>query len=327
MQPQRDRISSAEIDALRVRVSIADVASRHIAWDRRKTSAGRGDYWACCPFHDENSPSFHVREGEGKFKCFGCGESGDVIELLMRLERLSFPDAVRRLGGSDAAGERRYAAPKPTTEEPPDEHKLACAQTIWDDATLLTGSLGETYLRSRGIAAGAASSADIRFHASAPYWGYEPARSKRYPAMVAAIRKPDRTFIGAHVTYLAPDGMGKADVNVARKVFAKKDGGFIRLGPIGERLVVGEGIESALSAAEISGRPSISAVTSENMAKLPIISGVRDWLIAYDRDARQQGYKAGKALADRLRGAGLDVRALPPPNDVKDWNDAAQLRG
>src|SRR5512139_933378 len=50
-----------------------------------------------CPFHDEKSPSFSVRPSVGSYHCFGCGESGDVISFVMRMDHLSFAETVERL--------------------------------------------------------------------------------------------------------------------------------------------------------------------------------------------------------------------------------------
>lgn len=326
MQREAERFTEQEINRVRSSVSIVDVASRHVDWDARKSVASRGDYWACCPFHDERSASFHVRESQGVFKCFGCGAGGDVIELLMQLEQLSFPAALRKLSGEERAlPERRYADRK-QTQDMPDPAKRAAALGAWDAAEAISGTLAETYLRARGISADI-SGADLRFHPQAPE-GYKLARGK-HPAMIAAIRTPAGEFIGAHVTYLLADGSWKRPSEPQfpdRRVLAKKEGGFIRLGAVADRMVVGEGIESALTAGEISGRAPIAAVTSENLAKLPLVGGVKDWLIAYDRDAKQQGFKAGKCFADRLFAAGLTARAFPPPSDCKDWNDVAQRR-
>lgn len=85
------------IKQLRERVSIADYAGKRLTWDRRKSRPAAGDYWAPCPFHTEKSASFHVREREGSFKCFGCGEGGDVFKLCQKLEGLDFVGAIDKL--------------------------------------------------------------------------------------------------------------------------------------------------------------------------------------------------------------------------------------
>lgn len=91
------RFTDTFLRQVRDRVSIADYAGRKLAWDKRKTRAAAGDYWACCPFHQEKSPSFHVLDAKGIFNCFGCGEKGDIFGLAMKLEGLSFPEAVTML--------------------------------------------------------------------------------------------------------------------------------------------------------------------------------------------------------------------------------------
>jgi DNA primase len=55
-------------------------------------------FWACCPLHQERTPSFCVDTEKQRFKCFGCGASGDVVDFIMKSHGLSFPDALRYLG-------------------------------------------------------------------------------------------------------------------------------------------------------------------------------------------------------------------------------------
>jgi DNA primase len=72
------------------------------------------EFWGCCPFHHEKSPSFHVNPTNGLWKCFGCGAGGDVFAYVMKRESLDFPDAIRYL--ADRAGielvEERGAGPR-----------------------------------------------------------------------------------------------------------------------------------------------------------------------------------------------------------------------
>lgn len=90
------RFSDTLLRQVRDRVSIADYAGRRLSWHKQKSRPSAGDFWACCPFHQEKSPSFHVLDQKGLFKCFGCGEKGDVFTLAMKLEGLSFPEAVEK---------------------------------------------------------------------------------------------------------------------------------------------------------------------------------------------------------------------------------------
>ncbi len=90
-------IEPAYLDQLRARVSIADQIGKRLDWDVRKSNPARGDYWACCPFHGEKTPSFHVEDRKGFFYCFGCQEKGDVIGFVMRNDNLGFGEAVELL--------------------------------------------------------------------------------------------------------------------------------------------------------------------------------------------------------------------------------------
>lgn len=63
-----------------------------------------GRLWACCPLHQEKTPSFCVDSERQRFKCFGCGVSGDVVDFIQKLKGLSFPDALSYLGISGGDG-------------------------------------------------------------------------------------------------------------------------------------------------------------------------------------------------------------------------------
>ena len=85
------------LDEIRARVNISSVVGRRVQWDRRKSQPGKGDFWACCPFHTEKSPSFHADDRKGRYHCFGCKASGDIFTFLTEKEGLAFPEAVERL--------------------------------------------------------------------------------------------------------------------------------------------------------------------------------------------------------------------------------------
>ena len=60
------------------------------------------EFWGCCPFHGEKTPSFHIIPATQVWHCFGCGEGGDVFTYIMKRENLSFPESIRYL--ADRAG-------------------------------------------------------------------------------------------------------------------------------------------------------------------------------------------------------------------------------
>ena len=71
---------------------IVSVISEHISLKKKGKN-----YWGCCPFHNEKTPSFSVTPEKGFFYCFGCRESGNVISFLMKYDNLTFPEAIERL--------------------------------------------------------------------------------------------------------------------------------------------------------------------------------------------------------------------------------------
>ncbi|WP_199442279.1 DNA primase [Umezawaea beigongshangensis] len=87
------RIRESDIALIRDRSRIDQVVEEHVSLRR----AGGGALKGLCPFHDEKSPSFNVRPSHGTFHCFGCGEGGDVIAFVMKIEHLGFVEAVERL--------------------------------------------------------------------------------------------------------------------------------------------------------------------------------------------------------------------------------------
>jgi DNA primase len=90
-------ISPKTIDAIRDRTDIVPLISETVKLARKGRS-----FLGLCPFHQEKTPSFSVNPEKGFFYCFGCKESGNVFDFLMKIEGLNFPDAARRL--ADRAG-------------------------------------------------------------------------------------------------------------------------------------------------------------------------------------------------------------------------------
>jgi DNA primase len=88
-------IRQSDIEEVKARTNIADIVGDYVSLK----SAGVGSMKGLCPFHDERSPSFHVRPQVGFYHCFGCGESGDVYSFLQKMDHVSFSEAVERLAG------------------------------------------------------------------------------------------------------------------------------------------------------------------------------------------------------------------------------------
>jgi len=87
------RIRQSDVEEVKARTNIGDVVGDYVSLK----SAGVGSLKGLCPFHDERSPSFHVRPTVGLYHCFGCGESGDVYSFLQKMDHVTFAESVERL--------------------------------------------------------------------------------------------------------------------------------------------------------------------------------------------------------------------------------------
>ncbi len=148
------RFPPSFLDDIRNRVSVSSVIGRKVAWDRRKTNAGKGDYWACCPFHGEKSPSFHADDRKGRYYCFGCKQSGDIFTYLTEKEGMPFPEAVAQL-----AAEAGLPMPAYSPEDAKREETRSSLYEIMDlaakffEAELQSakGAKARGYLSDRGL--------------------------------------------------------------------------------------------------------------------------------------------------------------------------------
>ncbi len=143
----RGLIPDSFIDELLARVDIVDVIERRVPLKK----AGR-EWTACCPFHNERSPSFYVSPAKQFFHCFGCGVHGSAIKFLMDYDRLEFPDAVEELAqtvGLKVPREGgREAAPR---EDKTDLYALLDAAASWYEGELPRNADAQAYCKKRGL--------------------------------------------------------------------------------------------------------------------------------------------------------------------------------
>lgn len=138
------------LDDIRNRVSLVGLVGRRVQLKQR----GRGDFWGLSPFTNEKTPSFHVREDKGDFHCFATGEHGDHFSWIMKIEGVSFPEAVERL-----AGEAGLEMPERTPEQRQRDEKRAGLSEVAGIAAAwyqkqLQGPVGRearAYLQQRGL--------------------------------------------------------------------------------------------------------------------------------------------------------------------------------
>ncbi len=142
-------LSPQWLDELRARITLSSVVMR----TTKLTKAGR-EWKACCPFHNEKTPSFTVSDEKGFYHCFGCGAHGDVIRWMTDQRGLSFLDAVKELASQAGLEVPR---PDPREAERADRraslHDVMAATQEWFENNLLSedGKKAREYLKSRGL--------------------------------------------------------------------------------------------------------------------------------------------------------------------------------
>lgn len=137
------------LDQLRSRTTLSALVGRSV----RLQKAGR-EHRACCPFHNENSPSFYVNDEKGFYHCFGCGAHGDAIRWMTDHQGLAFMDAVKELA---AEAGMDVPAPDPkmarAAEKRDSLHDVMAAAQEWFRASLSApeGEAARAYLATRGF--------------------------------------------------------------------------------------------------------------------------------------------------------------------------------
>jgi putative DNA primase/helicase len=284
-------------------IGAADLAARLGLRAKGQRREWRGD----CPSCGYRAGlAVKERDGRAVWWCASCRDGAALTAAVWR--------ALGRDGAPPAP--RDHAS----RQAPSTARKSALVRDLWDAALLLPGTIAECYLASRGLA-GIRSDA-LRYLPNAPHPG-----GKRLPAMLAAIRNTLTGELQAvHRTYLRPDGSGKADAEPSRASLGPVAGGAVMLAEPGEAgpLVIGEGIETALSAAVMIGGTAWSAISAGNLTTLPLPALLPVVVIAADPDA--PGQRAAAAAALRWRAEGRSVRIATPDEPDLDFNDLLRAR-
>ncbi|MGH8189900.1 MAG: DNA primase [Rhodanobacteraceae bacterium] len=134
------------IDELLARVDIVDVVQQRVPLKR----AGR-EWTACCPFHDERTPSFTVSPSKQFYHCFGCGAHGSAIKFLMDYDRLEFPDAVEELAQSVGVTVPHEGGPARPREDHTDLYALLDGAAGFYQAQLPKSAAARAYCKKRGL--------------------------------------------------------------------------------------------------------------------------------------------------------------------------------
>ncbi|WP_448954869.1 DUF7146 domain-containing protein [Labrys neptuniae] len=292
----------------------AEIVCRHYL------SAGRrqGRYWQVGDISNTPGRSMFVRLQDsprgpaGKWTDAATGEHGDLLDVIREvLGLVDFKDVAeeaRRFLSlpSQEPGEGRPGGP----QYPVQAGSVGASRRLFAMARPIGGTLAEVYLHHRGITALQGTGA-LRFHPRCYYRPDEHSGTEIWPALVAAVTDLDGRITGAHRTWLAPDGIGKAPIDTPRKAMGDLLGHGVRFGIAGDVLVAGEGIETVLSARMVlPDMPMLAALSAGHLAAILFSPMLRRLYVLRDRDPA--GDAARDCLIDRASDVGIEAIGLSP---------------
>ena len=306
----------------------AEAVCRHYLSNGRK----QGQYWTVGDVHNTPGRSMFVRlkgpeagpGAAGHWTDAATAEHGDLLDVIRESRGLT-------AFGDVAEEARRFlslSCPQPLEAQRPDRQPVPvgsakAARRLFAMARPIRGTLVETYLAGRGIAVVNDVGA-LRYHPSCYYRPDDGAPVQKRPAMIAAVTDLAGRITGAHRTWLAPDGSGKAAVMSPRRAMGNLLGHAVRFGVAEDVLVVGEGIETMLSLrAVLPSMPMAAALSAGHLSAVEMPRTLRRLYIARDVDAA--GDRAVAALTARAVAAGTCVLTLSPQQG--DFNDDLRTFG
>lgn len=264
-----------------------------------------------CPRNGEGTDRFRFadRDGTGSFFCECSDGARGGLGLLMCVNGWDFVKAAKEV---EAIVGEATAAPTPSVVAADPRRSLRAVQSKLQPV----GDAVRDYLSTRGLEPPPGlRQARLRYCEDGKPTG-------EFDAMVARVVDPAGAPLTFHVTYIQ-NGL-KAPVKAPRKLMTPLSpirGGCVRLFPAAEELAIAEGIESALAAHAMFGRPTWAALNASMLAAWEPPTGVRRVHILGDNDANFTGQRAAYALANRLAKREIECSVHVPPRSGWDYND------
>lgn len=185
--------AATSLEDFKARLPLVEIVARHVRLQRR----GR-EFWGCCPFHQEKTPSFHVVQDRGFYHCFGCGQHGNAIDFIMALEGLAFGEAIERLAELTGVPAPRRAGGGAS----PVDHGLLAANEAaarWFAGRLESaeGEPARAYLAGRGLSTQLAAQFEL---------GYAPRDRNALKRALLAEGYADEQLVAAGLLVRPEDG-------------------------------------------------------------------------------------------------------------------------
>lgn len=306
----------------------AEAVCRHYLSNGRR----EGRYWLVGDVHNTPGRSMFVRlkgaesgkGAAGKWTDAATGEHGDLLDIIRESRGLvDFKDVAeeaRTFLSLPHPEPERQSSPRqaPATTGSPE-----AARRLFAMSQPIPGTVVDTYLRERGITA-LHGTGSLRFHPRCYYRPDEHSPTESWPAMIASVTDLGGRITGAHRTWLAPDGSGKAPIDTPRRAMGDLLGHAVRFGMAGDVMAAGEGIETMLSLRGVlPTMPMAAALSAAHLAAILFSDTLRRLYIARDDDPAGDG--AMTALIDRAQAVGIEAITLSPR--LGDFNEDLRLLG
>jgi hypothetical protein len=303
----------------------AEAVCRHYLSNGCRT----GRYWRVGDVANTPGRSLYVRlcgstagsRVAGKWTDAATGEHGNLLDLIALNQNLAaLKDVLDEARRFLALPHHAYPEPCP---RPRARSPIEAAQRLFAMTRPIAGTIGEAYLRHRGITVVRDLTA-LRFHQSCFYRAHEAAPREARPALIAAVTDLQGRITGVHRTWLDPSGCGKAPIATPRRALGHLLGNAVRFGVAADVLVSGEGIETLLSLRSVMPTmPMAAALSASHLAALSLPPMLERLYIACDADAH--GWRACERLARRAQAGGIKVIRLHPRGG--DFNDDLRDHG
>jgi hypothetical protein len=301
---------------------------------RHYLSKGRrqGRYWMVGDVRNTPGRSMFVRlsgpdsgpGAAGHWTDAASAEHGDLLDVIREscgfVEFRDVIDEARRFLSLPRAEPHGASTPVRT---PVPAGSPEAARRLFAMSRPIRRTLVETYLFNRGIKALHHADA-LRFHPRCYYRENDGSPTETWPAMIAAVTDLSGAITGAHRTWLAPDGSGKAPIDTPRRALGGLLGHAVRFGVAGDVLAAGEGIETMLSLrCALPAMPMAAALSASHLAAFQFPSTLRRLYMV--RDADVAGDTAVAVLTERAEAAGIEALVLSPR--LGDLNEDLQAFG
>lgn len=276
-------------------------------------NALRNRHGPCPMCGGEDRFRFDDAEGRGTWICNQCG-AGDGMKLALAYTGKTFPEVAALIDGM--VGNIKFEASKP--DRTPEQTRDLLRDTWRETVPVQPGDLAHKYLTARGVDELIYPTA-LRFAAK-----LRDGEGGVRPCMVAMVGLPgEAKFVSMHRTFLRPDGLAKAEMEVPRKNMpgSLPDGACVMLSDFnGGALGIAEGIETAMSASALYQMPVWAALNATMLRKWVPPEGCTEVAIFGDNDANFAGQAAAFGLGYSLSGK-MPVTVHIPEAVGEDWND------